>query len=176
MPYLVRPMTAADAPDCEAIERGLRPAPLPPTDFKAELGRRIASYLVAAGPGGRAVGLIGLWYMADEAHIVDLAVRADRLRRGIGGLLVIAAIEQARLRSASVATLEVRASNAAARGLYAGFGFTERGVRTGYYQGDREDAVIMTTDPLRGDLFGERFEAAVRSHRARWGRSVRRTG
>ncbi|MDX8408249.1 MAG: hypothetical protein R8L58_07680 [Mariprofundaceae bacterium] len=44
--------------------------------------------------------------------------------------------------------LEVRASNQAARSLYAGLGFRENGLRKGYYSADshglREDAVLMT--------------------------------
>ncbi len=175
MPYLVRPMTADDVPRCEAVERGASPALLPPTDFAAELGNRIASYLVADPGGGGADGVVGLWYMAGEAHVVSLAVRADRRRRGVGELLAIAAIEQARRRAAALATLEVRESNAPARGLYAKCGFTERGVRRGYYPDNREDAVIMTTGPLLEGPFLERFAAQVRSHEARWGRSVRRT-
>ena len=41
-------------------------------------------------------------------------------------------------------TLEVRASNEAARGLYEKYGFQQAGLRPGYYQHPREDAVIMT--------------------------------
>ena len=40
-------------------------------------------------------------------------------------------------------TLEVRASNQAAIGLYEKFGFVKAGVRPHYYEAGGEDAVIM---------------------------------
>jgi ribosomal-protein-alanine N-acetyltransferase len=49
---------------------------------------------------------------------------------------------------ARVMTLEVRLSNAAARGLYAKFGFRPVGIRPRYYSDNGEDALIMTTEPL----------------------------
>ena len=45
-------------------------------------------------------------------------------------------------------TLEVRLSNAAARGLYQQFGFRPVGIRPRYYSDNGEDALIMTTDAL----------------------------
>jgi ribosomal-protein-alanine N-acetyltransferase len=41
-------------------------------------------------------------------------------------------------------TLEVRASNVAAIALYEKYGFQQAGLRKGYYQNPREDAIIMT--------------------------------
>ena len=40
--------------------------------------------------------------------------------------------------------LEVRASNAAARSLYEDFGFEEDGVRPGFYDSPKEDAVLYS--------------------------------
>ena len=45
-------------------------------------------------------------------------------------------------------TLEVRASNEAAQGLYRSFGFEVVGRRPRYYSDDGEDALIMTTPAL----------------------------
>ena len=45
-------------------------------------------------------------------------------------------------------TLEVRASNNAAIGLYEKHGFHRAGLRPGYYQKPKEDAVIMTREFL----------------------------
>jgi ribosomal-protein-alanine N-acetyltransferase len=41
------------------------------------------------------------------------------------------------------ALLEVRAGNTPARALYASLGFTDRGVRRGYYTAPLEDAVVL---------------------------------
>ena len=43
-------------------------------------------------------------------------------------------------------TLEVRASNQAAIALYEKHGFHQAGLRKGYYQHPREDAIIMTRE------------------------------
>ena len=51
-------------------------------------------------------------------------------------------------RSAHEATLEVRLSNLPARRLYEKYGFRPVGLRPNYYSDDREDALIMTTEPL----------------------------
>jgi ribosomal-protein-alanine N-acetyltransferase len=42
--------------------------------------------------------------------------------------------------------LEVRESNAAARALYARFGFREGGRRRGYYRKPVEDALVLVCD------------------------------
>jgi len=61
-------------------------------------------------------------------------------RRGVASALVRAALD---LAPAAEARLECRASNAAARRLYAGLGFAETGVRRRYYA-DGEDAALLT--------------------------------
>ena len=118
-------------------------------------------------------GFVGTWYMVDEAHIVSIGVRQDYRGRGIGELLLIGAMEQAMARDARVVTLEVRVSNDVARSLYIKYGFKGRGVRKAYYSGDREDAVIMTTDSIQDPHYLQRFGDLVRQHQRRWGRAER---
>jgi ribosomal-protein-alanine N-acetyltransferase len=94
------------------------------------------------------VGFIGLWYMADEIHVINLAVHPDFRRRGIGELLLVNAIELSMNLKAILITLEVRVSNLAAQALYLEYGFSKRGVRRAYYLDNREDAAIMTLDGI----------------------------
>ena len=54
-----------------------------------------------------------------------------------------AILEESKERGATCSTLEVRAANAAAIGLYESMGFVQAGVRKKYYPDNREDAVIM---------------------------------
>ena len=121
---------------------------------------------------GRTVGFIGIWYMADEAHVVNLGVLAEHRGRGIGELLLISAIEQALERRSTAVTLEVRESNYIARNLYTKYGFSERGRRRAYYSDNREDAVIMTTGVIGDASFLERFRKLAGSHSARMGPSA----
>jgi ribosomal-protein-alanine N-acetyltransferase len=104
------------------------------------------------------VGFTGIWLMADEAHVTNIAVAQEYRRRGIGELLLIATIDLARELKAATMTLEVRASNIAAQNLYSKYGFTNMGVRRGYYLDNREDAIIMSTKNIDSDSFRERIQ------------------
>jgi ribosomal-protein-alanine N-acetyltransferase len=55
-------------------------------------------------------------------------------------------VDVARGRQARLVTLEVRAGNEAAIGLYRRFGFEAIATRRGYYGDDDEDAVVMTLE------------------------------
>jgi ribosomal-protein-alanine N-acetyltransferase len=101
------------------------------------------------------VGFSGIWMLADEAHLTNLAVRRSYQGKGIGGLLMIATIDLANELKASYMTLEVRTSNTVAQNLYSKYGFVKMGVRRGYYLDNREDAVIMSTDIIDSPAFQE---------------------
>ena len=118
-------------------------------------------------------GFVGLWYMVDEAHIVSIGVRTEYRGFGLGELLLISAIEQAIEMESRVVTLEVRVSNYVAQNLYKKYGFTERGTRKGYYSDNREDALIMTTGPIRSAEYREDLRELTSAHEQRWGQSPR---
>ena len=118
-------------------------------------------------------GFLGTWYMEDQAHIVSVGVRSACRGSGIGELLLISAIEQAMARGSRVVTLELRASNTVARNLYGKYGFTERGIRKAYYADNREDAIIMTTDPIQQAPYDELIRERALAHQLRWGFSER---
>ncbi len=104
-------------------------------------------------------GFVGFWIMAGESHITSVAVRRNYRRRGIGQMLMIAAIERSIALAAEFVTLEVRLSNTGAQSLYYKLGFAHVGERKKYYldrnpDGDtREDALIMTTQDIRSAEF-----------------------
>ena len=54
---------------------------------------------------------------------------------------------------AETVLLEVRASNAAAIGLYEKYGFVRNGLRKGYYSHPKEDAVLMSARISRLAVF-----------------------
>lgn len=147
--------------------------------FTKILGRARSFWSRQADNGadnGHLVGFLGIWYIVDEAHIVSVGVHSDYQRRGIGELLLIAAIEHAIVRQTETMTLEVRQSNVAARSLYEKYGFTERGVRKAYYSDNREDAVIMTTESIQTTPYPEQFAALRQAHQERWGRAEVESG
>jgi ribosomal-protein-alanine N-acetyltransferase len=144
----VEPMGLEDVPDVHRIEAASFPMPWPDYAFRQELQtNRLAHYLVVRA-GTETVAYGGLWLLVDEAHITTFAVLPEWRRRGIGGRLMVALMDEALRLRARVMTLEVRLSNRPARALYASFGFKPVGVRPRYYSDNGEDALIMTTDVL----------------------------
>jgi len=91
----------------------------------------IAGYIVARETAG-------------ELHINNVAVRSEYRRRGIGAALLERVIQEARLRKANTAFLEVRSANHAAQALYEKSGFRAIARRANYYSEPREDAVVMS--------------------------------
>jgi len=89
-------------------------------------------------------GFIASRYSADELHINNVAVRPQFRRRGIGEALINAVLRAAASRGARQALLEVRASNSAAKALYARCGFRMTGKRKNYYREPPEDALLMS--------------------------------
>jgi ribosomal-protein-alanine N-acetyltransferase len=74
-----------------------------------------------------------------ESEILNLAVHPAYRRRGIGRRLA----DEIALQHRSEVFLEVRESNANARGFYKALGFQEVSVRAKYYDNPPESAIVM---------------------------------
>jgi ribosomal-protein-alanine N-acetyltransferase len=151
MVYMTRPMQLDDVPQAVQIDKECFPLNKRPMAYKNELMyNQAARYIVAyddENPDRNSImGVLGFWLMAGEAHIMTVAVRGEQRRRGIGELMLKAAIDLALSCGAFAITLEVRGSNSEAISLYRKHGFTERGLRKNYYDETHEDAVIMTRE------------------------------
>lgn len=99
---------------------------------------------LAALCGGRVVAYVGMLCVLDEGQITNVAVSGEHRRRGLGRALMSSLEELAAEKGASLLSLEVRESNAAARGLYRAMGWQEEGVRKGFYKLPLENAIVMT--------------------------------
>lgn len=117
------------------------PPPWSAADFAGFVADPLAFLLVEGDAGfllGRAV--------AGEAELLTLAVAPEARRRGLGRKLVARFLYQAQLRGAGQAFLEVSAANPAAIALYESAGFTQAGLRSGYYRdaaGNGVDALVL---------------------------------
>jgi ribosomal-protein-alanine acetyltransferase len=111
--------------------------------YRTELADKRNRYYVVAEVADALVGWAGLLVVGETAEILTVGVIDSARRRGIARALVADLLAEARRRRVVEAFLEVRVDNAAARALYEGDGFTELGVRPGYYDGGRVDAVVM---------------------------------
>lgn len=77
-----------------------------------------------------------------SGYIERIAVGNEFRRCGVGTLL-LNAFRDALPETAESISLEVRASNAPAIGLYGSFGFERAGVRRGMYSAPKEDGIVM---------------------------------
>jgi ribosomal-protein-alanine N-acetyltransferase len=138
----IREMYPDDIPEIVSIERLSFSTPWSETSFRSEIYSRYSVTRVAE-LNGVIVGYICVKHVADECHLLDLAVHLDYRRRGIARALLDNVIQELRMDGCRFFYLEVRSSNYAARKLYEKFGFNMVGVRKGYYVNPAEDAVIM---------------------------------
>jgi ribosomal-protein-alanine N-acetyltransferase len=112
--------------------------------YRTELADSRHRYYVAAeGPDAELLGWAGVMIVADAAEILTVGVVPSARRQGIARKLLAALLAEARERGAHEAFLEVRVDNEAARQLYETEGFADVGLRRGYYDAGRVDAVVM---------------------------------
>ena len=100
------------------------------------------TYLVAVDDD-EVVGYAGLCAYGDTSYIQTIGVTGQHQRAGIGTALLTALLDVAYSSGAAQVDLEVRAGNDAAIQLYERHGFTQLGVRRGYYQPSGADALVM---------------------------------
>lgn len=99
--------------------------------------------MLIAETENKLTGYAGAYVLIDEADITNVAVLSQYRNNGIGEALLRAL--EVKLLSLGILsiTLEVRASNTPAKKLYQKLCYQEVGIRRGYYQFPREDAIIM---------------------------------
>ena len=154
-------------------ERGVEPAEVQAVPRKGLAGviTRVSRFLNSEPPSSMEyiAGFIGFWIMADEARIVNIAVRETDRRQGIGELLLISTIDLAIELKAHTITLEVRVSNTAAQALYCKYGFTQVDIRGGYYVDNKEDAILMATGDISSTLFQSHLQQLKQANSGKLG-------
>jgi len=145
----VRPMREADLNAVVRIEQASFSNPWSANAFRYELHSPHARIYIAGNPGASADTIYGyacLHYVADEIHLLKIAIDSNMRRQGIAEYLLVHCIKKADETDKSAVILEVRPSNRAAIHLYRKFGFEIIATRPNYYlseSGKREDAMIM---------------------------------
>ena len=108
----------------------------------SELTNQLSLWLVALEENAVA-GYVGSQTVMDETDMMNVAVHPDHRRKGIAEELVLSLVEALKEKGSHCLTLEVRASNAPAIGLYEKLGFQQVGLRKNYYRNPKEDALIL---------------------------------
>jgi [ribosomal protein S18]-alanine N-acetyltransferase len=135
-------MRESDMDQIMEIENSSFSMPWSVSSFLAEIDKVFAIAKVAV-TGDEIDGYICANLIADECHILNLAIKQKMRRRGIGTRLMKEAMTLAAARGCRFFYLEVRVSNAGARDFYERFGFRIAGVRRRYYVAPVEDAAVM---------------------------------
>lgn len=82
-------------------------------------------------------------YVLDEIQIINVATLPDYTLNGYAYKVLCSLLDDAKVRAAISASLEVRVSNAAAIHVYEKAGFVSCGIRRGFYKKPTEDALVM---------------------------------
>ena len=149
----IRPMEPADLQIVQDIDQASFSQPWPARSFAFEMQNNPAARMWVAEAGDengtvQVCAMLVVWLVIDEAHIGTIAVHPNFRRRGIGRKLLLHGLQKLQAQGARSVYLEVRRSNTAAQSLYREFGFSLTTVRTGYYQDNGEDALILTLHHL----------------------------
>ena len=136
-------LTESDLDTVTALEASLQAFPWSRGNFADSLAAGHSALVGRAGTD--VVGFSIVMMVLDEAHLLDIGVDRRHQGRGHGAALLRRAMDDAQVAGARRLLLEVRPSNRQAVEFYLRFGFTQIGVRRGYYPAaaGREDALVF---------------------------------
>lgn len=137
-----RAMTPEDVPFISRLEEETFSMPWSAESFLQMITKEDTRYYVAE-ENDRLLGGCGLWMIAGEGNITNVAVAKDERRRGIGTGLLTHLMREGDREGVMAYTLEVRVGNEAAVRMYEKLGFVSEGIRPNFYENPREDAMIM---------------------------------
>jgi ribosomal-protein-alanine N-acetyltransferase len=139
------PMQASDLEQVLALEESVYPYPWSMANFVDSLNSQYEAW-VLRDRDGYLLGYFLLMAIVDEAHLLNVAVSAEKQGQGLGRFLLNQSVACARGLGMESMLLEVRPSNTRALQIYERYGFKQIGRRKGYYPAanqQREDAVVM---------------------------------
>ena len=153
---------ALPAPTDAAADAAAAPDAAPDASMWARMVSGVKAVLGLPAPGApgapdQLAGYVSIWFQGGQAHITEIAVRESLRGQGIGELLLIGTLRTAYQQGMDEVTLEARVSNFIAQRLYEKYGFNAAGIRKNYYADNKEDAVIMTTDPIHTAAYRSKF-------------------
>lgn len=145
MKIIYKCMDEASANDIFNISKECFSTPWSIESIKAELTNPLAKYIIALDEEtNKVVGFVGAWIVVGEASITNIAVTSNYRNKGIANDLIKSLIKTCLDLNCYLINLEVRASNITAQNLYKKNGFLVDGLRKGYYEDNKEDAILMT--------------------------------
>ncbi|MSS63799.1 ribosomal protein S18-alanine N-acetyltransferase [Velocimicrobium porci] len=138
----IRKMEETDIDQVEKIENEIFSMPWTRKDFMDSITNSNQLYVVAVKEN-EVLGYCGLWNVAGEGQITNVAVKKTVRNQKIGFQMLSYLIKWGMQEKITAFTLEVRESNKPAIHLYKKLGFRAEGLRKNFYEKPKEDAVIM---------------------------------
>lgn len=141
---LLRPMQYLDVLQVAAIEQTVSDDPWTESIFRDCILVGYEAWVFEVQ--GEIVGYALLSMEADDAHILNIAIKDTWRKQGLGKKLMWHLIDLARKKQAKKVLLEVRQSNDPAISLYKKLNFINTGMRKDYYKthDGREDAILFS--------------------------------
>ena len=142
----VRPCRSLDLPTISDILKETPQAAAWTQDGLRATLESYSAYCLTARQRKAIVGFIAGRRVADEAEILNLAVRSPARRLGVGRHLVEALLNVFQREGVIRVFLEVRESNTEAVAFYQRLGFLQVGKRLDYYHEPDESALVLALD------------------------------
>jgi ribosomal-protein-alanine N-acetyltransferase len=159
MDWTIEPMENSHLSEVMELEKRTYPDSIWPASlFFCEVNLNPSGIYFVAIKYGKVIGYAGMWLKMRQSHITTLVVDENYRGKGIGLYLVIKLIREAIKYKASHSILEVKKSNTVAIKLYKKLGYKEIGIRKNYYMEDKEDAVVMFLENLKGKSVKETLD------------------
>ncbi len=140
--FRIRPMTEEDLEEVSRLESLYFSDPWSKNSYAESLQNEDALFLCIF-EGDELLGYCGVYNACGDGDICDVAVKESHRGRGIGRRMLEVLMDLGRRMGIQNYTLEVRVSNAGAIALYKKLGFESAGIRPGFYEKPKEDALIM---------------------------------
>lgn len=121
----------------------------PREEFAAYITGEGTPVYVACDAKRKIAGFSMLRHLGDDVELITIAVDNKWRKKGVGGALMRAMVDDLLMSPAKRLVLEVAADNTAALKLYGKFGFKSIGERKGYYprpDGTPATAIVMARD------------------------------
>jgi ribosomal-protein-alanine N-acetyltransferase len=138
-------MQVDDLPEVLEIEYAIYPFPWTRGNFLDSLYSGYETWIVRDS-SHRVAGYFLVMSAVDEAHLLNITVRANVQGQGIGRMMLDKVVALTQEKGMHTVLLEVRPSNHRALAVYKRYGFSRIGLRKNYYpaaQDTREDAIVM---------------------------------
>ena len=142
MAFEYRYATIDEVEQIASIEEASMPNPWKAPSYIEAINSDHA-FIIVAMDSDKVAGFAVFYLTPPEAELPDIVVDKSYRGQGLGAQLLSYAHEVLTSKNIDTLFLEVRESNAPARGLYTKMGFEEIGKRKYFYSNPVEDAICM---------------------------------